>query len=120
MTLGWRWPAIAFALEGTIRRGLGANTKPTAFAPARTAALASSRRVMPQILTKVDPLKLRSPVELVDFKLRSPVELRDFKLRSPVELRDLKLRSPVELVDFKLRSPVELRGVPSFSVAVVP
>jgi hypothetical protein len=98
MTLGWRWPAISFALEGTIRRGLGANTKPTAFAPARTAALASPRRVMPQILTKVDPLKLRAPVELVDFKLRSPVEL----------------------VDFKLRSPVELRDVPSFSVAVAP
>ena len=89
---------MAFAFDGAIRRGLGAKTKPTAFAPARTAARASPRRVMPQILTNVDP----------------------FKLRSPVELRGVKLRSPVELRTFKLRSPVELRGVPSFSVAVAP
>jgi hypothetical protein len=54
VTLGWRWRAISFALDGTIRRGLGAKTKPTALAPARTATRASPRRVMPQILTNVE------------------------------------------------------------------
>src|SRR5262249_51719784 len=48
--------AIARALIGSIARGLlGKNTKPTASAPAATAALASSTDVMPQILTATRP-----------------------------------------------------------------
>ena len=42
---------IRFASFGLIRRGLGANTNPSASAPASTAARASSRFVVPQIFT---------------------------------------------------------------------
>jgi len=54
-TLGCTWRAISRALDGVTRRGLGANTNPSALAPARTAARASPSRVMPQILTNVAP-----------------------------------------------------------------
>src|SRR5690606_26608770 len=45
--------ASARACSALTSRGVGANTKPMASAPAATAARASSRRVMPQIVMRV-------------------------------------------------------------------
>src|SRR5690349_4801549 len=50
--------AISRACSGVMRRGLGAKTNPTALAPAFTAARASSRFVVPQILIHITGYRL--------------------------------------------------------------
>jgi hypothetical protein len=52
-TAGWRWLVIAAASLAETRLRLRAKMKPTALAPALTAARASPSRVIPQIFMKV-------------------------------------------------------------------